>query len=76
MTVYKLVRVQFDLWGFRGQVESYIQDYIRKTLSRAHRQAWVWQDEWTGLTMADIREMERELQESLAEKVKLEPIDK
>ena len=29
---------------------------------RAHRQAWAWQDEWVGLTMADIRELELETQ--------------
>lgn len=27
---------------------------------RAHRQAWSWQDEWTGLTIADIRLLEQE----------------
>ena len=27
---------------------------------RAHRQAWAWQDEWVGLTMDDIRRLERE----------------
>ncbi len=29
---------------------------------RAHRQAWAWQDEWVGLTMDDIRKLERETQ--------------
>lgn len=32
---------------------------------RAHIQAWVWQDEWVGLTMEDIRNIERETQELL-----------
>ena len=27
---------------------------------RAHRQAWAWQDEWVGLTIDDIRRLERE----------------
>ena len=27
---------------------------------RAHRQAWAWQDEWVGLTIGDIRRLERE----------------
>ena len=36
---------------------------------KGHRQAWVWQDEWLGLTMEDIRRMEREIQEQLAEKM-------
>lgn len=36
---------------------------------RAHRQAWAWQDEWYGLTMDNIRQMERETQEALAKKM-------
>ena len=32
---------------------------------RAHIQAWVWQDEWVGLTMDDIRRIEQETQELL-----------
>lgn len=32
---------------------------------RAHRQAWAWQDEWYGLTMDDIRQIERQTQEAL-----------
>ena len=36
---------------------------------RAHRQAWSWQDEWVGLTMADIRRLELETQEILKRKL-------
>lgn len=36
---------------------------------RAHRQAWAWQDEWNGLTMEDIREIERQTQLALQEKM-------
>ena len=36
---------------------------------RAHRQAWCWQDEYFGLTMDDIRRLERETQAHLAEKM-------
>ena len=32
---------------------------------RAHRQAWAWQDEYHGLTIEDIRELERKTQEAL-----------
>jgi hypothetical protein len=38
---------------------------LRKTMVRAHKQAWTWQDEWVDLTMADIRQLERETQEYL-----------
>lgn len=66
MCVYKICRVTFDRWPIQHRVEQFIHDYIRKTLVQAHRQAWAWQDEWHGLTMEQIREMERETQESLA----------
>jgi len=36
---------------------------------RAHRQAWCWQDEYYGLTMDDIRRLERETQLALQEKM-------
>lgn len=42
---------------------------LRKTMLRAHRQAWAWQDEWFGLTMADIREIEKETAEALKKKM-------
>lgn len=45
---------------------------LRKTMLRAHRQAWAWQDEWYGLTMNDIRELERQTQLALHKKMGIE----
>ena len=42
---------------------------------RAHRQAWVWQDEWFGLTIEDIREIERKTAEELKRKMRGEEDD-
>lgn len=36
---------------------------------RAHRQAWCWQDEWYGLTIENIRQLELETQLALATKM-------
>lgn len=44
---------------------------LRKTMLRAHRQAWCWQDEYYGLELSDIRRLERETQLALAEKMKI-----
>lgn len=66
MCVYKICRVEFKQWPVQHRVEQFIHDYLRKTLVRAHRQAWAWQDEWHGLTMEQVREMEKETQECLA----------
>lgn len=42
---------------------------LRKVMVRAHRQAWCWQDEWYGLTIDDIRQLELETQLALAKKM-------
>lgn len=70
MCAYKLCRVEFKYWGTQGRVERFIHDTaLRKVMLRAHRQAWAWQDEWFGLTMDDIRKLEKETQEILAQKM-------
>lgn len=50
----------FFPWGFLA---------LRKTMLRAHRQAWAWQDEWHGLSMLDIREIERQTADALKRKM-------
>ena len=46
---------------------------LRKTMVKAHRQAWAWQDEWVGLSIEDIREMERQIQLALQRKFAGDP---
>ncbi|CAH1397917.1 unnamed protein product [Nezara viridula] len=66
MCAYKLCKVEFRYWGMQTKLEKFIHDVaLRKTMVRAHRQAWAWQDEWYGLTMEDIRQIERQTQEAL-----------
>lgn len=36
---------------------------------KAHTQAWAWQDEWHGLTIDDIRQIERQTMEALKKKM-------
>lgn len=70
MCAYKLCRVEFRYWGMQTKLEKFIHDTaLRKTMVRAHRQAWAWQDEWHGLTMEDIREIERQTQLALQKKM-------
>ncbi|XP_065162391.1 protein retinal degeneration B isoform X4 [Atheta coriaria] len=70
MCAYKLCRVEFRYWGMQTKIERFIHDIaLRKTMLRAHRQAWAWQDEWHGLTMEDIRELERQTQLALKRKM-------
>uniref|UniRef100_A0A4W4F724 DDHD domain-containing protein n=1 Tax=Electrophorus electricus TaxID=8005 RepID=A0A4W4F724_ELEEL len=70
MCAYKLCKVEFRYWGMQSKIERFIHDVgLRKVMVRAHRQAWCWQDEWYGLTMDDIRQLELETQLALAQKM-------
>jgi len=69
MCAYKLIRVEFKYWGMQSKIESFIQNGIRNPMLVGHRQAWAWQDEWHGLTMDDIRELEKKAQIELAKKM-------
>ncbi|KAL4223794.1 Membrane-associated phosphatidylinositol transfer protein 2 [Mactra antiquata] len=70
MTAYKLCRVEFKYWGMQNKIERFIHDIgLRKTMLRAHRQAWAWQDEYYGLQLSDIRKLEYETQLALQEKM-------
>jgi len=54
----------------QSRIEHYIDDFgLRRMMVRAHRQAWVWQDEWIDLTIEDIRRLERETQIILRKKL-------
>ena len=60
----------------QAKIERFIHDMaLRNTMLRAHRQAWVWQDEWFGLTIEDIREIERKTAEELKRKMRGEEDD-
>nr|CAD7574820.1 unnamed protein product [Timema californicum] len=70
MCVYKLCKVDFRYWGLQTRVERYLQDItLRKTLLIAHRQVWTWQDEWCGMTIEDVREMEKRTADILRQKM-------
>ncbi|KAL3856433.1 hypothetical protein ACJMK2_011194 [Sinanodonta woodiana] len=70
MTAYKLCRVEFKYWGMQTKIERFIHEIaLRKTMLHAHRQAWCWQDEYYGLELSDIRQLERETELALREKM-------
>ncbi|XP_058512913.1 membrane-associated phosphatidylinositol transfer protein 2 isoform X2 [Ochotona princeps] len=70
MCAYKLCKVEFRYWGMQSKIERFIHDTgLRRVMLRAHRQAWCWQDEWFGLSMENIRELEKEAQLMLSRKM-------
>jgi len=76
MCAYKLCKVEFRYWGMQSRIERFIHDTaLRSTMLRAHRQAWVWQDEWHGMTMEDIRKIEHETAELLKRTMRDDALD-
>jgi len=63
------VNIRFEVWGFQTRVEDYAHKAIRDILLLGHRQAFAWIDEWFGMTVDDVREYERQMQEETNLKV-------
>lgn len=71
MCSYKVVHATFGVWGFQTRVEAYIHHCIREVLLLGHRQAFAWIDEWIDMSMQDVRDYERQLQEETNKKLAL-----
>lgn len=69
MCSYKLVNASFEVWGLQTKVEAMIHSSIREILLLGHRQAFAWIDEWYNMTLEDVREYERKIQEETNQKV-------
>lgn len=69
MCSYKLVEVKLDLWGLQSRIEEYIQKAIREVLLVGHRQAFAWIDSWYNMTINDVREYEKQMQQETNERL-------
>lgn len=65
MTAYKLVTVDAPYWGFGKKMEQAVISGERALFLEAHRKQFGWIDEWSELSMDDVRRVERENIESL-----------
>jgi len=70
MCCYKLVTVEFKLFGFQGRVEKFLQTFERDLFFKFHRQVYCWLDEWFGMTMEDVRAFENKTKAVLDDKLK------
>jgi len=69
MTCYKLVTGNF-VWKFIGDsVENIIMNQEKKIFTNFHRQVFCWTDNWSGLTMDDIRRIEDKTKEELDKQI-------
>lgn len=63
---YKLVFLEFKMFGLQTKCESYLKNMYRKLFTIFHRQVFCWIDKWYGLSMEDVRCIEQELAKNLA----------
>uniref|UniRef100_A0AAY4AEN9 Cytoplasmic phosphatidylinositol transfer protein 1 n=1 Tax=Denticeps clupeoides TaxID=299321 RepID=A0AAY4AEN9_9TELE len=73
MCSYKLVTVKFEVWGLQTRVEQFVHKVVRDVLLLGHRQAFTWVDEWIDMTMDEVREFERTIQEATNQKIGIIP---
>jgi len=65
MWVYKLVVVEFKVWGLQSKVESKIMEFERNLFLRLHRRMFCSIDQWINLSMEQIRAIEDETAKEL-----------
>ncbi|PHT45195.1 hypothetical protein CQW23_14353 [Capsicum baccatum] len=65
MTAYKLVTVDAPYWGFGSRLEQALMAGERSLFLESHRNCFAWIDEWFGLTVEVLRELEQQSDYSL-----------
>ena len=68
MTCYKLIRTNFAYWGFQTRIEDYVISMQKKLFWELMRKAHCLTDEWHGLNLTDIRQLEDEAKQRLDQK--------
>jgi len=67
---YKLVLVEFKVYGLQTKVENYLKNMYKSIFSIFHRQIFCWIDKWHGLTIEDVRQIEEKLAKDLEKQIK------
>eukprot|EP00898_Chlorokybus_atmophyticus_P004806 jgi/Chlat1/5326/Chrsp35S08984 len=78
MCAYKLVNIEVPYFGILGsRIEKYaVRNAQRKVLLQGHRKCFCWMDEWFGMTLEDIRTLEKKNMEELNSVVGNNPVPK
>jgi len=74
MCCYKLVKVWFKWFGLQNKMENFIMGAEQRLFTNFHRQVVCWQDNYHGLTMADIRQLEEKAKQELDQQRKEGPL--
>nr|XP_023884045.1 phosphatidylinositol transfer protein 1-like isoform X1 [Quercus suber] len=67
MTAYKLVTIDAPYWGFGYRLEQALVAGEKALFLESHRNCFSWIDEWYGMTMQQVREVEQQTQSALNE---------
>ncbi|OMH84520.1 Phosphatidylinositol transfer protein 2 [Zancudomyces culisetae] len=70
MTCYKLVTAEFIWFGLQGAVETMIHKMMRALMVQFHRRLYSETDEWYGMTMEELRNLEDKTTSELEQKRK------
>ncbi|XP_040969021.1 phosphatidylinositol transfer protein 1 [Gossypium hirsutum] len=60
MTAYKLVIIKAPYWGFGGKLEQALLAGERALFVESHRNCFGWIDEWYGMTVEQLSELEEQ----------------
>lgn len=76
MTCYKVVKLRFKVFGLQTRAESWGQSSgIRTPFLEYHRKIFCWMDEWFGMTLQGIRNMEEETARITKDKLQESSVD-
>lgn len=67
MTCYKLYHIEFKWRGLQTVIENMVVKSVRRLLFNFHRQVFCTMDNWHGMTIEDIRELEAQTKKDLDE---------
>ncbi|CAK5074557.1 unnamed protein product [Meloidogyne enterolobii] len=67
MCAYKLVTIYFKWFGLQNMVEMFGHKQYPRLFCKFHREVFCWIDEWYGLTLVEIRELEEQTKRELDE---------
>ncbi|KAK9127257.1 hypothetical protein Syun_016054 [Stephania yunnanensis] len=69
MTAYKLVTLDAPYWGFGYRLEQALLAAEKALFAESHRNCFYWIDEWFGMKVEKLREMEKQSDSSLNRKL-------
>ncbi|KAL1544156.1 phosphatidylinositol transfer protein 2-like [Salvia divinorum] len=69
MTAYKLVTIDVPYWGFGSKLQQALLAGEKALFLESHRNCFGWIDEWYGLNVDMMRELEKQSDSSLNEKL-------